>query len=170
MVGQCIGLLTMVLLAIQVMLALRPRFLVRAFGAATLLDWHRTNGVSVVGTALAHVLLVLAPEGLANLPLGWRYWPEMVGALALFALLTTVVLSQYRSRLQLSYQRWKMVHRPLGYLIVLLPALHVLFVSESFSGGLPRMGLVTVLLLLFFSSALSWIRRGRQTPPSTTNV
>ncbi|MDD2464903.1 MAG: ferric reductase-like transmembrane domain-containing protein [Desulfobulbus sp.] len=168
--GQIAGLLTLNLVVLQILLALRPRFMDRAFGAAKLLRWHRANGLLVAAGAMVHVLLILAPEGLSNLPFGWEYWPEMVGALTLFTLLTTVGLSHYRTRLQLNYQHWRAVHRPLGYLILLLLALHVLFVSESFSAGLPRIGLHTVVICTVFGSASAWIRRGRKTPTNTTTA
>jgi predicted ferric reductase len=159
--GQVAGLLTLILLVVQIVMALRPHRIEQAFGGAVLMRWHRLNGVLVACSAMTHVVLVLVPEGLDNLPIGWRFWPEMVGAVVLFALLATVILSHYRSQLKLDYKRWRMVHRPLGYLIVLLLVLHVLFVSESFSAGVPRVGLLTVVLLLFLSAARVWIRRGR---------
>ncbi|MGD9950408.1 MAG: ferric reductase-like transmembrane domain-containing protein [Desulfobulbus sp.] len=168
--GQFAGLLTLILLVLQVLLALRPQFLERAFAGATLMRWHRANGVLIAASAISHVFLVLAPEGLANLPVGWRYWPEMLGAVTLCSLLITVALSRYRTPLKLNYQRWRTVHRPLGYLIVLLLTFHVLFVSESFAAGLPRIGLLAVIILLFFGAALAWIRRGRKTSPKKTTI
>lgn len=159
--GQFAGLLTLILLVVQILLALRPSFLGRAFGAGNLIRWHQRNGLLVALTALAHVLLVLAPEGLSNLPLGWRYWPEILGAVGLIILLITVLLSHFRTRLKLNFKRWRMAHRPLGYALVLLLGLHVLFVSESFAARIPRIAMITVIILLFISAVLQWIRRGR---------
>jgi predicted ferric reductase len=59
--GQLMGLLAMVLLGGQIVLALRPIFLERLFGAALLMRWHRGNGVLATGLAFGHALLVLIP-------------------------------------------------------------------------------------------------------------
>ena len=168
--GQVAGLLTLLLLVLQILFALRPRLLEQAFGGPVLMRWHRTNGVMVAFSATAHVFLVLVPEGLAHIPIGLRFWPELLGAIALLLLLITVALSHFRARLQLNYQRWRMIHRPLGHLILLLLVFHVLFVSESFASGLPRIGLITVFIGLVINSGLVWIRRGRATPAKKNPV
>jgi len=160
--GQFAGLLALILLVLQILLALRPPFMGRALGAANLIRWHQKNGVLVTLAAVSHVFLVLAPEGLSNLPIGWRYWPEMLGALLLFTLLATVVTSSFRNRLKLNFKRWRIVHRLLGYLIVFLLALHVFFVSESFAAGVPRIALVTVIISLFITAVILWFQRGRK--------
>ena len=85
--GQLAGLLATVLLFVQILLGARSKFLQRLFGIAKLMQWHRINGISVALLALSHVLLVLIPEGLTNLPIGKKHWPEMVGSLLLLLLL-----------------------------------------------------------------------------------
>jgi len=164
-VGQFAGLVTMGGVVLQILLALRPSFMRRAFGAANLIGWHRKNGLLLAFTAVSHVILVLAPEGFSNLPIGWRFWPELLGAVSLFTLLCTVVLSHYRSRLKLNYKRWRMVHRPLGYLLILLLALHALFVSESFAAVMPRIVLLLVIISLLFGAVIQWFRSGRKNMP-----
>lgn len=164
--AQLAGLLALVLLLVQILLALRPKAFEQTFGVATLLRWHRGNGVLLAGCALVHVVLVLAPEGLGNLPLGWKFWPELLGAFALLCLLTTVTLSWWRSALHLPYQGWRLLHRVIGYLLPALLTAHVLFVSESFAGGLPRLVLLVGMVLFFLLVALIRIRRGRATPPT----
>lgn len=162
--AQLAGVLALVLLVVQILLALRPKVLEQSVGPANLLRWHRLNGVVVAVCALVHVVLVLAPEGLANLPLGWKFWPELLGAATLFSLLTTVALSWWRSALPLSYQRWRLLHRSIGYLLPALLTAHILFVSESFAGGPPRLVLLVGMVLFFVVVALMRMRRGRSTP------
>lgn len=157
--GQMAGLLTFVLLALQILLSLRARFLEQLFGGANLIRWHRINGLLLAATALSHVLLVLAPEGLTNLPLEKKYWPEWVGGLVFLLLQTTIILAQFRSRLHLEYKKWKTAHQPLGYLILAIALIHVLFVSESFSQGMPRIVLLVVVIGLALSVVLVKIRR-----------
>nr|WP_320012486.1 ferric reductase-like transmembrane domain-containing protein [uncultured Desulfobulbus sp.] len=161
-VGQFAGLLTLALLVVQVLLALRPEVLAKSFSPGSLLRWHRGNGIALAVLAVSHVLLVLAPEGIANLPIGREYWPEMLGAAGLVLLLATVLLSQFRTQMKLSFAGWSSLHRPMGYGLFFLVTLHILFVSESFQGGLPRYGLITVSLLVFATAAGSWVHRSHR--------
>ena len=161
-VGQFVGLLTFVLLVVQVLLALRPGVLTQACSPGALIRWHRGNAIALAVLAVSHVVLVLAPEGIANLPLGREYWPEMLGGASLLLLLATVFLSQFRTRLQLSFAGWRLLHRPLGYGLFFLVTLHILFVSESFQGGLPRYGLIAVSFLVFATAVSTWVLRRRR--------
>jgi predicted ferric reductase len=148
--GQLAGLFALVLLVLQILLSLRGKFLEDLFGGANLMRRHRTNGVLIAGAAISHVLLVLAPEGIGNLPIGKKYWPEMTGGGLFLLILITVLSSHFRSALNLDYMVWKKVHKPLGYLHLILLLIHVLFVSESFRQGMPR----GILLTIFSGLAL----------------
>lgn len=151
-VGQMSGLLALLCLQVQILLGARVALLGEIFGAAFLMRLHRSNGVLLVALALSHVALVIIPEGVTNLPLGWKFWPEQVGAFLLFALMATVITAWFRQQLAFSYPRWRTFHRIIGYPAVVVAALHVLFVSESFAGGPPR----TVLLCLT-AGVLLWV-------------
>jgi predicted ferric reductase len=157
--GQLAGLFALVLLMGQILLALRVQFFEYLFKGARLMRWHQLNGVLIFFSACSHMLLVLAPEGFDNLPIGKKYWPEMIGGLLLLFLLTMVVTSRFRSWLQLEYARWRMLHRPMGYLSLVLGFCHVLFVSESFARGLPRTVLLTVGTGLALFIVLVQVRR-----------
>ena len=158
--GQMAGLVALVLLFVQILLALRLHQLEAIFGASRLVRWHQVNGGLIALAALAHVLLILAPEGLTNLPLGKKYWPEMVGGGLLAVILLTVIWSKLRLRFKLDFKRWRTVHKPLGYLALFLVAIHVLFVSESFRQGVPRIGLLVLFLsLVALTIAVKWLRR-----------
>jgi predicted ferric reductase len=157
--GQLAGLFALVLLMGQILLALRVQFFEYLFRGARLMRWHQLNGVLIFFSACSHMLLVLAPEGFDNLPIGKKYWPEMIGGLLLLFLLTMVVTSRFRSWLQLEYARWRMLHRPMGYLSLVLGFCHVLFVSESFARGLPRTVLLTVGTGLALFIVLVQVRR-----------
>lgn len=157
--AQLAGLFALVLLIGQILLALRVKLFEHLFGGARLMRWHQLNGVLIFCAACSHVLLVLAPEGFDNLPIGKKHWPEMIGGLLLLFLLTTVVTSRFRSWFQLEYARWRMVHKPIGYLSLVLGFCHVLFVSESFARGLPRMVLLTVGTGLALFIGLVQVRR-----------
>ena len=154
--GQLAGMFALTLLFSQIVLAVGGPFLVQAFGLKNIMSWHRTNGVLIVFFAGVHVLLILVPEGLANLPIGKKYWPEMVGSLLLWILVATVIASRYREKLKLDYKRWRAIHKPLGYFTVFLVLIHVLYVSDSFSGGVPKIVLLVTAMALL--TRVVWVK------------
>ncbi len=158
--GQLLGLLTAMLLFIQVLLAARGRLLKKLFGVASLIRWHRANGLIVPFLAVCHAILVLAPEGLTNLPIGKKYWPEMVGSLLLLIVLSMSISSRFRENLGLDYKKWRMIHKMLGYPVIVLIAVHVLFVSDSFEQAVPKAALITTFLGVLVSVILSKILTG----------
>jgi len=120
------------------------------------MTWHRTGGVLIAFFALIHVLLILIPEGLANLPIGKKFWPEMVGSLLLWVLVAMVISSRYREKLKLDYKRWRSIHKPLGYLAISLVVIHVLYVSDSFDKAMPRNILLVIFMLVL--SRIVWVK------------
>jgi predicted ferric reductase len=156
--GQLLGLLALFSLIAQILLGTRGRVLEEAFGVATLVRWHKRNGLLLCFFAVLHVLFILVPEGLVNLPLGKKHWPEMVGGLLLVLLFLQAVFSLLRQKLALNYLRWRVVHRGVGYLALGLVVLHVLFVADSFAQGVPRGALVfavAVVMLVISGVKLS---------------
>jgi len=164
--GQLAGLFALVLLIGQILLALRVKLFEHLYGGARLIRWHQINGVLILCTVCSHVFLVLAPEGFDNLPIGKKYWPEMIGGLLFLFLLTMVFTSRFRSWFKLEYARWRMLHKPMGYLSLVLVFFHVLFVSESFARGLPRTVLVTIGIGLALFIGLVQVLRRISTPLS----
>lgn len=144
-VGQLVGLLALASLILQILLGARGAFLEETFGVQALVAWHRTNGVLLCGLAVLHIILVLVPEGIANLPIGAKYWPEMVGGVLFLVICSQAIASLYRQQLGFIYKKWRTVHRALGYLALCLAAVHVLFVADSFAQGVPRISLLVVL-------------------------
>jgi len=153
--GQMAGLLAVVLVFAQILLAARGKFLQTLFGLANLLRWHRKNGLAIALLALSHVTLVLAPEGFANLPIGRKYWPEMVGALLFLIIFFMAISAQFRQKLKLDYKRWKIIHKLLGYLVPGVIAVHVLYVSDSFSRTVPKAAFLTTLALVIIAVIFS---------------
>ncbi len=154
--GHYLGLLGFILLYLQIILSARDHFLDRVFGSAQLLGLHRLNGLLLFLLAAGHILLVLIPEGLANLPLGKKFWPEMVGAALFICILVLAGSSHFRQKIHLPYAIWRSFHRPLGYLALLLVTVHVLFVSESFEQTIPR-----IFVLCLFCLTVFWTVRAK---------
>ncbi len=143
--GQLAGMAALVMVMLQIILATPGLSLEKLFNRATLARCHRLNGLVILLLATAHVTLVLLPEGLANLPIGKKYWPEMVGFLVLTAIFSTVISTYLRKPLQTGFERWRFTHRLLGYAVLALLPMHVVFVSESFEQGPLR----SLLVFLF---------------------
>jgi DMSO/TMAO reductase YedYZ heme-binding membrane subunit len=164
--GQIAGLLAVILLFVQIILAVRGKFLQELFGLPSLMRWHRINGVLVFVLVLCHVILVLVPEGILNLPIGMKYWPEMVGAILFLIIFSMVISSQFRQQLGFAYVRWRTIHKSLGYLALVLVAIHVLFVSESFEHSIPRTGLIaavaTVVIVVFRVKTVALQKKRKQ--------
>ncbi|MGW8195630.1 MAG: ferric reductase-like transmembrane domain-containing protein [Desulforhopalus sp.] len=161
--GHMAGILALVLLFVQILLAARGKLLVEIFGMATVMRCHRLNGVIVVLAGCLHAGLVLAPEGFANLPIGWKFWPEMVGGVLLLTLLSMVISSQLREKFGLNYRRWRFFHKPLGYLVPVLAVTHVLFVSDAFAQTVPKAALLISFVMVLALVLLSK-RSGRRSP------
>lgn len=140
--GQMMGLVALVFLCLQILLAGRLVFFDRLFGLDKVYVLHRYNGFLILSLALAHVSLVLIPEGLRNLPIGKKYWPEMIGAGLLVILLVLVGGGLLRERGSVRYSEWRKLHRPLGYIALALATLHVVYVSDAFRISAPRYGLL----------------------------
>ena len=150
--GHVAGLLGAALIILQIMLGARGKFLEKYFAVAALMRLHRGNGIVIGCCVVLHVFLVLLPEGIANLPIGFKHWPEMVGSLLLWLILAMVIASHFRERLQLDYRRWRTVHKIMAYVAPILLFVHVYFVSDSFQQLTPRVALITT-----FSLLLLWI-------------
>jgi predicted ferric reductase len=153
--GQLLGLLAAVLLFVQILLGARGNFLKQLFGIAALMRWHRSNGIIISFLAISHVALILIPEGLTNFPIGLKYWPEMVGSLLLWVILSMSISSQFRQEFGLNYKRWRYVHKLLGYLTPILLVTHMLFASESFEQTVPKVALITTFVAVVVSVILS---------------
>lgn len=150
--GQMAGLLALLFIFVQVLLGARVKLLENVFGVAVMMRCHRLNGLFICFLAVVHAGLVLITEGITNLPIGWKFWPEMVGAFLLLMILMIAVSSQFRQQLGLAYSKWRLVHRLLAYLALGLATVHVLFVSDSFSRFVPK-----TALLITLTAVVGWV-------------
>lgn len=148
--GQLAGLYAACLVFIQLVLIARLQFLIRLFGIATLSNMHRFNGKCIPIAVLAHILLVLVPEGIGNLPIGLKYWPEMAGLIVFSLLLFLSISNWIRTRLALPYQQWKTVHKAVGLTSCFGIGVHIIFVSDAFRQTAPTVYFLT-LFVTFFS-------------------
>jgi predicted ferric reductase len=112
------------------------------------------------------------------IPISFRYWPEFVGVFLLLMILGVVGVAILRPRLNLAFDRWRIMHQWAATTVFVALFVHVLFVSETFAKGLPRvlvfcaMGLYTLLFVQvrskpfrirkkpFRVSGMDWVGQG----------
>lgn len=88
-----------------------------------------------------------------------RYWPEWVGVGLLTIILIQFICSRCRHSFGIAFHIWMRFHRIAGLLIVVLLVVHVLYVSESFTGqGPPRRAVF--IAAGAFSMLWLWVRTG----------
>ncbi len=158
-VGKITGLCAAILLFCQIILALKLKFLDRVFGLDRLYRLHKQNGLTILALAVIHASLIIVPEGIENLPIGWKFWPEMLGGTILLLLIAFVGISLFRRKL-MPYHLWRKLHRPMGYLFAMALSVHIFNVSDSFENTVPNhalwMLIGTVLSVVLFSKLRSF--------------
>lgn len=150
--GQLAGMSALVMFFVQIICAVRGQYLEKHFGRAVITKFHRINGRVILFLAISHVLLVLAPEGITNLPIGKKYWPELIGAVLLLITAVIVFSTHFRQQLGLTYNLWRTTHKTLGYFVLILLLGHVVFVSDSFEHSQLR-----AVLILLFGALFLWV-------------
>ena len=148
--GKVVGLTAAVLLFFQVVPVARFKYLDRIFALNRIYHAHRINGIAIAVLALLHPFMILAAENFTLFTLEKRYWPEWLGVGLLVVITGIVLTANWRTALQLAYETWLRFHRPVTLLAITAAAIHVLFVSETFKSGLPR-------ILVFVAASLNLV-------------
>ncbi len=122
-----LGFVGLIQLAVQFVLIARFRRVTAPYGIDVILQYHRRIAVVAIGVILLHPILVVVdtPARLELLnPFGGN-WASRAGLLAVASLLATAVLSIFRERLNLSYERWRFSHLALGVTAIAAAQAHV---------------------------------------------
>ncbi|WP_302138906.1 ferredoxin reductase family protein [Halomonas alkalicola] len=166
--GTLLGLLALVVMALQALVSGRHRWFGEALGFDNLLQFHRRMGHFALLLVVAHPLVMLASR-----PAWLDYLDprdDTLRALALIGLLLAtlllVVTSLWRQACGLSYERWRALHGLLAVAVVGGGLGHALMVGHV-TRGLPGWllgGLVGASLLLVAQSRLLRPWRLRRRP------
>lgn len=111
-----LGFIGLTQIGLQFLLIARFRRLTAPYGIDVILRYHRQIAVVAVAAILLHPLIIVIdnPSRLRMLnPVGGN-WASRLGLLAVAALVTTVIVSVYRERVGLNYERWRALHIALG--------------------------------------------------------
>ena len=171
--GKMLGLAAATLLFFQLIQAARLKVLDRFFSLPGLVRSHRLNAIVILLLAVLHPILVLASEKKLLIPLELRYWPEWVGVGVLTLIVIHFSVSQWRRAFRITFHGWLLWHRCVGVFILGLAALHILFVSETFSEeGFPRTAVMVstaIIVVLWLWVRSGWLRV-RKMPLAVTRV
>ncbi len=148
--GKITGLLAVTLLFAQIVVIGLPM----PFSRKTVTRVHRINGTGIGLLAVLHPFLVLGSDGFHFIDLQWKYWPEVMGMLLFVMIGFNTVVSLWRPLFHISYLVWKMIHRVVALIVIALIPAHVLFVSDSFTKGPPRFGVLIAFGVAFIVWAL----------------
>lgn len=133
--GKIFGVTAICLLVVQLMLAARFRFLDRIAPQNRLISLHRGLGIVIVALAVAHPLLVFAPEDITTIPMNWDYWPEVLGAVLLITLCFLAGVTVLRDSLRLPHGLWKIGHRLGAAAVIAGFSVHVHYVNDGYDSG-----------------------------------
>ncbi|MFP4533416.1 MAG: ferric reductase-like transmembrane domain-containing protein [Desulfobacterales bacterium] len=136
--GKVLGMIAGTLLLLQLVLAARFRFLDKIFAMDRLFYFHQISGTLIAACVLIHPVLILLPEDMLFIPLEIRYWPEFVGLGLLLFILGMAASGSFRAALRIPFNYWWVMHRMAAVVTAAALFVHVLYVSDTFEGGLPR--------------------------------
>lgn len=134
--GRLAGLLAGAMLMLQFVLGSRLKPLDGAFGLDRVLRFHRITGVTAIGLALLHpILLYVTPH--YSFDSETAAWKTGLGSLAMLALFVIAVTSIWRKSMGLSYETWHRFHY-LGFAVVVLIGTHSLVLGSDLHSGWAR--------------------------------
>ena len=164
--GAPFGMAAVILCALQFLIASRVPLLDRIVALNRQFRAHRVLGGAALLCALAHPLILFAPDLFTPWHVSLRHWPELLGALALVSLAGAACGAFLRKRLHIAFDRWLPLHRSGTLAIAVLAGTHFAFAEGHFEFGGTHLLLVAALavfLVSFFQKGIAY--RVTQTRP-----
>ncbi len=152
--GSSLGIVALVLLALQLLLPSRLQLLA-PLGAEVAVRLHRRLSDVMVSLVAAHVAVVMVadPSRLYLLSFFGAPWRAQAAVGSVVALVALSITSMLRRRLRLSYVRWRAVHLTLGTATLLLAVAHTIGVNRYLASG-PPLAALAVLTAVGLGSLL----------------
>lgn len=157
--GKLVGITVALLVFLQILFVAHFPLIEGIFSRQQLLGGHRINGLLIALLGILHPVLILAADDFTFFRLEKRYWPQFLGIGVLGYLLAIVVFAYWRKKLALAYANWLFIHRLTVLLLMPVLLTHIIFVSETFSRGLPRYLAMTAAGLSFLCILRNRYRR-----------
>ena len=127
-----LGFVGLTQMAVQFLLIARYRRITAPYGVDIILQYHRQIAMMAFVLILAHpaILMIRDPALLTLLnPFGGT-WASRFGLGSIVALALLIVLSVFRQRLRLDYERWRLTHTLLGIAALVFALTHVSLAGE----------------------------------------
>jgi predicted ferric reductase len=147
------------ILALQLVVTARLRWIEAPFGLDVLLRFHRAMAFVAMGLLCLHPLFLASEEGWALLTRWQARWPLWAGRLALLVLFAHGVATIFRRTLRLRYETWRRLHNTAAFLLLGLAFLHSWTLGDDFKSTAARV--VWAGLLLIAWGAWSYGRLAR---------
>lgn len=159
--ADALGFVALSLLALQIVTSGRWSATTRSFGLRPVLSLHRQAGMAVLVLVVVHLLVLLVddPSRLALLDFRTAPGRARAGMAALLGLLVLAGTSVWRRRLNLGYERWRVIHITCTAVVVTTAFVHVVWVNAYTSAPVVRWGVLA--LILAAAVALFWTRAAR---------
>ncbi|MFL5846887.1 MAG: ferric reductase-like transmembrane domain-containing protein [Solirubrobacteraceae bacterium] len=159
--ADAVGFGALSMIALQVAVSGRWAATTLHFGLRRVLSLHRVAGSAVLVLVVGHVLVLLIddPSRLALFDVATAPGRARAGILALLGLVALSVTSVWRTRLGLSFERWRALHLALTCVVIAASFVHVVWVHAYTS--LPAEREAVLVLVLAAAAALFWARVAR---------
>ena len=153
-----LGFVALAMLGLQFALVARIRPIARPFGIDVLLQFHRQITFVVLAFVLLHPLLLFIYDQkfLDLLDVTTAPARARMAVLSVVALLVLVALSVWRTRINLSYERWQLTHGILAIVVCAAALTHVLLVGYYVDQ--PWEKALWGVMSFAFISLLLWVR------------
>ncbi len=150
--GKIFSLLGFTILALQPVLSVRIHWIEKPFGLDMLLLFHRNMAVFATLLLLAHpFLLVLGDHDLTIIYASDVSLFIWVGRVTLLLLLTLIIFTSLRLRLNTGFEKWRFFHNIFALSVIVLGFLHSWSANDDLQ--LLSMKIIWLALLLTSSSA-----------------
>ncbi len=146
--GKAFALMGFIILTLQFILSSRRKWIERHYGLDILFKYHKGMAVLAGILILSHPLLLSAGMGnfrlLTSLSLPWYIWLGKIGVLLI---LIQVILSLFRIKLRIGFEKWRLGHNIAGGLLLAGAFIHSLATSGH-DLNLPALRLLWFVMLV----------------------
>jgi predicted ferric reductase len=130
--GKVTALVGTMILVLQVLLAARIKWIVKAFGFDIVIRYHKYVAIFATLLIVAHPFLLAI--GAANWAIIYSLefpWYILVGKAALVILLANVILSAFQKKFKLKFETWRVFHDIFSPLLLVLVFFHSFFTGHD---------------------------------------
>lgn len=124
-IGKNCALVAFAILALQVILAARLKWIERPFGMDMILRFHKAMAVVALAFLLPHFTFVAWGSHrwriIGGLDVAWPVW---LGRLAFLVVVMNAIASLWRVKLRVGFERWRFLHNASGMVILCFGFVH----------------------------------------------